>query len=581
MQDKKGPSVSDPPLPITRGNGITPQEFTSLPLPCQLEVLLNTRGQERLRYLSLSSDPQQLVRRLPALEVFLTIKEVGASEALDLISLTTPEQLQCLLDLDLWKGDCLDPERVLSWLSILLECGEEKINQFLRSTDPEFLGWLCKKFLRISKVDPDLPSPPTDPSSFTLDGVYFISFCSQEAREILQPFLQAFYYLDAHFCRTILEASLWELETGLEEMEYRWRSGRLADMGFPELEEATKIYAFIDPDSISRQELGGTEVSLSEPTEAPAPTFYLALQPPGSLLTALLRRITDPWEQDRLKREIAHLCNCAIVAEPLNQLNIAGMERVATKVFHYLDLGLQYASGGKEGKAAELLRSLPLRLLFQCGFSTTLLLRRRARSLLQGPWLGNDRRNLVFLDHPYREKLEGMLRKRPLFYRGDRYDDFHDLRDLREAEDTLRCLAVVLRATGEWLQVFPEQLRTMALQDCFPSEWQEIKLSTIFLTATANFLLYGALAWQPIPLARIWDLLDRFLTYPEKGEATVREEVRAQVEEWSSSVVQTEDLPFLLEFWDFCFHLFQEEYGHIPPHEPIDPRFVRGLLLSC
>jgi hypothetical protein len=36
----------------------------------------------------------------------------------------------------------------------------------------------------------------------------------------------------------------------------------------------------------------------------------------------------------------------------------------------------------------------------------------------------------------------------------------------------------------------------------------------------------------------------------------------------------------LLAFCDFCFDLFEEEYGRMFPEEEIDPRFVKGLLIQ-
>jgi hypothetical protein len=35
----------------------------------------------------------------------------------------------------------------------------------------------------------------------------------------------------------------------------------------------------------------------------------------------------------------------------------------------------------------------------------------------------------------------------------------------------------------------------------------------------------------------------------------------------------------LLAFRDFCFDLFEEEFGRVPQGEEIDPRFVKGLLI--
>jgi len=72
--------------------------FNSLPIKHQLDISLQARGKERLHYLFLSENPEQLVQKLPELELFLTVHEVGKKDALDLISLTTPEQFQYLLD---------------------------------------------------------------------------------------------------------------------------------------------------------------------------------------------------------------------------------------------------------------------------------------------------------------------------------------------------------------------------------------------------------------------------------------------------------------------------------------------------
>jgi hypothetical protein len=123
--------------------------FNSLPFENQLDIVSKARGKERLHYLFLSENPELLVQQLPELEVFLTVKEVGEKDSLELISLTTPEQFQYLLDLDFWKRDQLDLDKVLHWMEVLVESGEKKVTQFIQSTDPEFIALLLKKFLKV------------------------------------------------------------------------------------------------------------------------------------------------------------------------------------------------------------------------------------------------------------------------------------------------------------------------------------------------------------------------------------------------------------------------------------------------
>jgi len=134
-----------------------PQEarevFNRLPMEHQLEIILRQRGPERVRSIFLSDHPKELMQRLPELEVFLTVKELGRKDAVDLLSLTTSDQLQYLLDLDVWKKGRLDPDRVARWLEILLECGEDRVRQFLESTDPEELAPLLSKSIHVIKVE--------------------------------------------------------------------------------------------------------------------------------------------------------------------------------------------------------------------------------------------------------------------------------------------------------------------------------------------------------------------------------------------------------------------------------------------
>ena len=150
--------------------------FNSLPIKNQLKIVLQARGKERLHYLFLSEHPEDLIRGLPELEVFLTVKEVGEKDCLDFISLTTPEQFQYLLDLDFWKRDQLDPEKILLWMEILIEMGEKKVTQFIQSTDPEFIALLLKKFLHVTTLDGEHLERMDRVPLFTLDQFYFIHF---------------------------------------------------------------------------------------------------------------------------------------------------------------------------------------------------------------------------------------------------------------------------------------------------------------------------------------------------------------------------------------------------------------------
>ena len=553
--------------------------FQSLPPGDQLDVVLKARGKERLHYLFLSENPEQLVQQLPELEVFLTVKQVGERDSLELISLTTPEQFQYLLDLDFWKKDQLDPEKVLHWMELLIESGEEKVTQFIQSTDPEFIALLLKKFLEVVTMEGEILETRDRIPLFTLDQYYYIHFRGKGAREIFQPFLEIFYRVDHRGFRRLMDSLLVELESDLEETGYRLRNARLADYGFPDFEEALEIYRFLNPDSLATGERA-PRIRGREKAGKEGSVYYLTFQNQGPFFSSVLSEIDDLDEQDRLKQEITALCNKAIVAEAIDLSNIAAMERTVEKVYHYLNLGLLYSSKEDRIKASHLLRSLPLQRLFQCGVSTTILLRRKAESILKGPWLSNDQENFVFLDPPHFETFEGILRRRPALYRNWIYEDFKTLQDLEEAEKFLESLQVVVNFVATELKVNPVKLKEMDLSGCYPEDYREVTLSTIFLTSLANHMLDGDFKFEAIEHARVKDFLDRVFERDAEGKGVIRMEVKEGLREWLSSI-ESEDSrrQHLLAFQDFCWDLLEEGYGKVPPEEKTDPRFVKGLLI--
>ena len=553
--------------------------FNSLPAENQLDIVLRARGRDRLRHLFLSEHPEQLVQQLPELEVFLTVKEAGENDCLDLISLTTPEQFQYMLDLDFWKKDDLDPEKVLQWMEILLEAGEKKVTQFIQSTDLEFIALLLKKFLHVTTMPGEHLEGMDRIPLFTLDQFYFVDFRGKKTREIFEPFLQILYRVDKNNYQRLMDALIVEIESELEEIGYRLRNGRLADYGFPDFEEALEIYRFANPDSFTGGE-GFSQVVRPEEGGKESSFFYLTFQQEGPFFSAILSRTDDPYERDRLKQDITALCNKAIVAEAIDLSNIAAMERVIKKVYHTLNLGLQYLSKDDERKAFEILRSLPIQRLFQYGVGTTLLLRRKAESILQGPCFSNDQENLVFLDPPHFEKFEGILRKRPALYRDWSYQDFGNPQDLKEANDFLEFIKTVANFLGKELNLSSLRLKELDLKGCYPDDWREIRLSTIFLTSAANQILKGTFQFEAIGQAQVKDFLYRVFERDAQGKGVVKMEIKKGLKNWLDSIEGEEvKRQHLLAFQDFCLDLFEAEYGKIPPGEEVDPRFVKGLLI--
>jgi hypothetical protein len=564
--------LSDDPKEIQKA-------FNSLPVDKQLEIVLGARGKERLRTLFFSENPKELFQRLPELEVFLTVKEVGRSDVIDLVTLTTPEQFLYLLDLDVWNKHQLDLEKVVHWVEILLESGEERVLEFIRSSDPEFLCLFLIKFLHVTKLEGE-PTELMDRNlPFTLDREYFITFRKAEIRPVFQPFLEILYRYDTDTYRRLMESLLGELESDIEETAYRFRNARLADYGFPDFEHALEIYRFVNPETLPVKEdtPQGAAPDIFEKTR---PTFYLMARGDGPFFSAVLSRVTDPLVQDRLREELAGLCNKAMVAESIDLFDIGDMEWVVKKVFHYLNLGLQGLSGEEEGRAVQILRTVSLQKVFQSAVGATLLLRKKAEALLKGPWFEGDRKNLRFLDSIDKEIVEGVLKRKPGIYWNGVVDDFKNLQDLKEVEDVLDRIDVVVTTLREKLNITAERAKEQGRAAGHGEGENDIPLSTFFLTALANRVLNGRFEIEAIDKNRLQDLFSIIFEKDEQGRGRLRMGIRRDMTEWLESTEEDErKRQHLRAFWDFCVDVLEGDVGRIPPGEEIDPRFVRGLLV--
>jgi hypothetical protein len=555
------------------------ERFKALPLPRQIDFILHRPPKERLRLIFLSEHPKELVQSLPELDLYLTVKALQDRDAVDLVSLTTAEQFQYILDLDLWKKDQLDPEKISHWLGVLLECGEERVLQFIRETDQEVIAQMLKKLLFVTKMEGEITERMDRSPLFTLDQQYGVAFTKPETRPVLQRFLEYLHLADPEGYPRLLESLVSELGSELEELAYRHRKGRMADHGIPDFEEALDIYRFVHPDSLKASHL---EKSADAPQEGSVPSsgLTLAFGQEGPFFSSVLSQVEDPSEQDRLGHEIAALYNKAVIAEPIDEFSLDEMKRVGERMFHYLNLGLEYTSQKEGPRGLEILRSYPIQRIFQAGVGVTILLKIKAERILKGRWFQGDRENLIFLDPPHLDRFQGVLRKRPGLRRDGVEGGFKNLLDFQEMDQFLDRIEAWVSFLGERLQIFPHQIRALDLSSCHPSTWREITLSTLFLTSFACQILEGEFVFRAIDQSRLRELLSRVFERDENGKGVVKMEIKDGLKAWLDSMASDRGKgPHLMAFRDFCCDLLEEEYGKIPEGEEIDPRFVKGLLI--
>jgi hypothetical protein len=371
-------------------------------------ALAAARGRKRLELILGARNPQALVRALPADELYLVVREVGIGDAAVLVQLASAAQFKVFLDLDAWAGASFDAAKALPWIRAaragaqLEPAAAARWARKLAGLDPEVLFLLLRSTLRVLDLEAD-PDPEIHSDRFmrTPEGKYVVEFLVDGVEYLAVRGILDDLFAEDPFKATRLLASIqWDAPSELEETALRWRTGRLADLGFPSLEEALSWFA--------------------RPPRAPAlraapparpPGFFLATLAGGSLLDRAAARL-PPEEREAVEAQTVAAANAVLVADAIDPGDVDAVRAAFEAARGYLALGLDRLAGGDDARAAEALAATPVKRIFQEGFGRVLELAWRARDLRRRA--GPEAR----LGAPLDEAIEALAGKRPRYFPG-------------------------------------------------------------------------------------------------------------------------------------------------------------------
>jgi len=407
-------------------------------------ALAAARGKKRLDLILDAQHPQALVRALPADELYLTIREVGLGDAAPLVQLASAHQFKVFLDLDAWGREGFDPLKALPWIRAartgahLEPRAEARWEKKLARLDREVLYLVLRATLRILDLEQD-PDPEIESDRFmrTPEGKYIVEFLVDGVEYLaIRGLLDDLFAQDPFLATRLLSAIRYDLPSELEETALRWRTGRLADLGHPTLDEALSWFA-------------RPPRSPAHPAAPPArpPGFFLAALAQDSLLDRAVARLA-PEDLEGVEAQIVAAANAVLVADAVDPGDVDAVRAAFQAARGYLDLGLDRLSGGDEAHAAEAVAVTPLKRIFQEGFGRVLELAWRARELRQRA--GDAAR----FGSPLDEALAALSGKRPRYYPGieapeDEWGTVtaaaHQPRHFRAPEDLARTSAALDR----------------------------------------------------------------------------------------------------------------------------------------
>ena len=560
-------------------------EFLNLPFHEKLDFLYGLPARQKRDLILSAPEAERLVQSFAPETLFYTLKEIGIADSGDLLGLAVPEQIRWLFDLDCWDKDRPNLGRMREWIEAMAEAGRKRLADGLMELDLELVSLMMREYIKVHRLaDPqDSPDAPSD-RFVQFDENYLIEFIRHDAiHAYILEFLEEIFERDYNYFTGLMDEIYWGVEAELEEQAYQFRGARLADRGFPDYFEAQSVFAYLDPAKF-REICAQYPAPIRdgvEDGEVLAPELSPALlESENSLFNAALTAGFAAQGRRQLRSEMALVSNHVLVARSVDFGDLEAV-RVAIEMTHnYLNLGLEHLAIGDLKSAIEELRDTHLQMLFRLGVSLTIDLRTRTEGIVRALGLTpGPAREISYLDSPLREAIGGFLERQPRFYGGLDRDgsvatrDFRAMRDLHLGYATLEQVAVIP-------DLFKALLRLDVAAVGFRAQiaGYDIRLSQILLTALARDLIDGRLAIEPLATADLARARAAMMTpgpRPARLSDRFRERVSATVGARLDAALGRRSADFI----NSCLNMLEEDLAELDPAMPIDPRFIRSLLI--
>jgi hypothetical protein len=409
--------------------------------------LLRVPGKKALEMILESPTPVTLVQSMAEEDLFWLVQEIGPEDALPILSLASNDQWQYLLDLELWTKDRLEIDSVNRWLGLLLKADAERLLIWSLREHIALIELHLSNHIEVRIREEDESPSDFEEGYFSPDGVFYIRINNDKYEQTTREFLDRLANFDLKRFHQVLLELAGVLPAEVEERMYRLRNVRLAEKGFLPFEEAVGIYQHLNPKSLVEKAPQYRKVIQEEPPEYPVPVSTSVLIQDQDLFHVSMQQIEDIHFLQRVQQEFAAMCNQIISADALMVRDKEDLAAVVRKASGYLSIGLDRVTGGDIQKAVRLVREFALMQIFRVGFGAALELRWKTEKWLKESWFARQDLSPSFWADEWEGLLEGLLKKRPLFYTGftggEPYREFKALEDIAHCESTLNEIMAV------------------------------------------------------------------------------------------------------------------------------------------
>lgn len=333
----------------------------------QVALVCETPLADRARLLALLPRPEEVIPRLPEAELCFLVKAQGLSDAGWILALATPEQIVAGVDLDVWQGHEVDTTALSEWLAALADADQPSLLRAAQALDAELLVLLLRSRIAVvQKPDDDEGWQPPDGSQ-TLEGrFHYVALAEDDDLADVTSLLKALFEEDYWSYFRLMQGTIWELTSDTEEWAYRWRTGRLTDLGFPPWDEAMGIYRFVAPADRAKLPEGENPLDVGAWS---LPVWMPSLPEAQGPAQRIFRAIAelDPEERSSAFYAFVALANKVAVADKLPLSDAESTPRAIEKAARFASDGLALVAEEHGLTDVEVLRRVTLERLFTVG----------------------------------------------------------------------------------------------------------------------------------------------------------------------------------------------------------------------
>ncbi len=570
-------------------------------LPAKIKYLQRERAaiialppEKALERILDAAEPAALVHSFPEQDLHFLIHDIGAQDALPLLSLASDRQWEYIVDMETWDRDRIDIAAAEQWLDLLCRADMQRAIMWLVRHKTELLEFYLLKNIEVRIREHDQDPSEFGKEFFTLDNTFYVRIAGDRSMDNSQPgdidleqhknfivkLLESLAALDHITYQNILLEAGHILAAETEEEVYRRRNVRLAEKGFLPFDEAVGIYQPLKPQDLASLNKKSVSRSLADRT-MPVPLYPADMLEEDNLFARALTQVDAEAVLQQLQAEFAGLCNRIIAADHKKIRGKQDLRPVVRKACGYMVIGLQAAAdepaepaGSQENIWASLIQRHLLANIFRVGYGRALSLKWRAQKWLDKSWFAAKGLSLTFWGEEWLGVLGGLLLKKPLFFdnykTGVLYREFGSMDDIREVEIVLSDII----ACDNLLSLMEIQLEPV-------SSYRLLTFKNLWLTLWVRDYTGLSADARPITLKEFKRFYEKLWAAGQKP-LKIRRSMKEACLRWlteQSGLRDYEISQSLGQVLEALFLELEDEYGQVAA-EDLDPRFVYLFLLE-